>query len=76
MSEGSPDTLQHKVITAYLIFQQNLNRPVTVRLLDENGTEYGRATTVVACRKGQAQYVDFIFDPRTSISSRGTASFE
>lgn len=58
------------ILSVYLIFNQELNDTLQVRVTDSKGSEYGRAKQAISGRKGEAKYVDFIFDARTEIESR------
>ena len=64
------------IITAYLIFNNDLKQIITVKVFTADGTEYGRTSIEVAGAKGEAKYVDFTFDPRTNIDGRGKITFE
>ena len=73
---GGTDSTTDNVLTAYLIFDQNFNNKITVKVLDENGLEYGRITQQLQANAGDARYVDFPFDKRTNIDSKGKLVFE
>lgn len=70
------DSTRDNIITAYIIFNENFNQPVTVKVTGEDKLEYGRVTDTVKANKGEARYVDFVFDKRTNIDSKGTLTFE
>jgi len=64
------------IISAYLIFNDNFDREVTIKVFSPQGKEYGRVHKLVKGKKGDAAYVDFAFDNRTNIDGKGTISFE
>jgi hypothetical protein len=70
------DTTTDNVVTAYLIFENDFNKDVTIKVFSDAGQEYGRVTQNVTGQKGEAKYFDFIFDKRTNIDSKGKLIFE
>ena len=64
------------IISAYLIFNNNFDQEVTIKIFSPQGKEYGRVRQHVKGKKGDAFYVDFTFDSRTNIDGKGTISFE
>lgn len=64
------------IISAYLIFNNNLDQEVTAKVFSPQGKEYGRTRTHVKGKKGDAFYVDFVFDARTNIDGKGSIQFE
>lgn len=64
------------IISAYLIFNNNFDQEVTIKVFSPQGKEYGRVKERVKGKKGDAVYVDFAFDSRTNIDGKGTISFE
>lgn len=54
----------------YLIFNQAINRSVSIKVFDNKGAEYGRLNATLSGQAGTAQYVDFVFDPKTEIESQ------
>jgi len=73
---NSTDSTTDNILTAYLIFNDNIAREVTVKVFSPAGKEYGRARQMVKGQKGEARYVDFVFDKRTNIDGKGTIQFE
>ena len=73
---NSTDSTTDNIITAYLIFNNDLDRTITIKVLSSEGQEYGRVTQQLTGKKGQARYVDFVFDKRTNIDSKGKLMFE
>jgi hypothetical protein len=73
---SSTDSARDNKLTVYLIFDNNIDQKITAKIFDENGQEYGRVRQQIKGEKGDAHYVDFIFDNRTNIDSKGTIQFE
>jgi hypothetical protein len=73
---NSTDSSTDNILTAYLIFQNDFDRKVRVRVLDDAGQEYGRTTQTIKGTAGEAKYIDFVFDKRTNIDSKGKVVFE
>ena len=73
---NSSDTSVDNILTAYLIFENDIDENVTVKVFNENGLEYGRVSQKVKGQKGDAKYVDLVFDKRTNIDGRGKVTFE
>jgi hypothetical protein len=73
---SSTDSTTDNIVSAYLIFNGDINQPVTLKVFTDAGQEYGRVTQPVKGSKGEARYVDFIFDKRTNIDGKGKLSFE
>ena len=59
-----------------MIFENDIDENVTVKVFNENGLEYGRVSQKVKGQKGDAKYVDLVFDKRTNIDGRGKVTFE
>jgi hypothetical protein len=73
---NNSDSAQNNVITAYLIFDKEFNKNITVKIFDENNREYGRSSQKITAEKGEAKYFDFAFDKRTEIEGKGKLLFE
>jgi hypothetical protein len=73
---GSTDSATDNILTAYLIFQNDFDRNVRVRVLDDAGREYGRTVQMIKGAGGEAKYFDFVFDKRTNLDSKGKLVFE
>jgi hypothetical protein len=73
---NSGDSATDNILTAYLIFDNALDTDLTVKVFTENGQEYGRVTQHVKGNKGEARYVDLLFDKRTNIDGRGKITIE
>ena len=61
---------QRNTLAVYLIFETHFNQDVTVRVTDAKGLEYGRLVQNVSAVAGEARFVDFKFDKRTSLESK------
>jgi len=72
---GTDSTIDN-IVSAYLIFDKDFNQPISVKVFDEQGLEYGRVNKAVSAKSGEAKYIDFNFDKRTNIDSKGKISFE
>jgi hypothetical protein len=70
------DSSRDNILTVYVIYDNNIDRQITAKVYDDNQQEYGRTSLKVKGNKGEAQYVDFVFDKRTNIDSKGMVSFE
>lgn len=64
------------ILSAYLIFNNDMDQEVTCKVFSPEGKEYGRARAHLKGKKGDAFYVDFNFDSRTNIDGKGSISFE
>ncbi len=72
----SSDSATDNKLGAYLIYNNTIDKKVTIKIFTESGDEYGRLVQTLKGNKGEAGYVDFIFDKRTNIDSRGTITIE
>jgi hypothetical protein len=72
---GSVDTTTDNILSAYLIFEKDFNERVMVRVISEDGQEYGRVVEGVKGEKDEARFVDFVFNVRTNIDSKGKILF-
>lgn len=70
------DSAAKHILSAYLIFDQPFHRSITVKLFTKDNTEYGRTSLYVNAGKGEARYIDFVFDKRTQIDKGGTINLE
>ena len=70
------DSSSDNVLTAYLIFDGDINQKVMVKAYTEAGEECGRVRQEINGVKGEAKYADFVFDKRTNIDSKGKITFE
>jgi len=67
---SSSDSATDNIFTPYLIFDSDFDQPVTVKVFNESGLEYGRVTKSLKGVKDEAKYVDFVFDKRTNIDRK------
>ena len=58
------------LLTLYLIFNQDFDGILRVKVFDKNGLETGRAKLEVKGIKGDANYFDFTFGNRVEIEAR------
>ncbi len=70
------DSTTDNVLTAYIIFNQNINKTIITKVLDNNGKEYGRASYKLIGNKNESKYIDIVFDKRTNIDGKGKVVFE
>jgi hypothetical protein len=73
---SSSDSATDNILTAYLIFENNIDQKVSVKVYNEIGQEYGRVSQAVKGQKDEAKYIDFVFDKRTNIDGKGKLVFE
>ncbi len=73
---SSSDSARDNVLTAYLIFENDFDQKVTVKIFNESGQEYGRVVQTIKGIKGEAGYVDFVFDKRTNIDGKSKVLIE
>ena len=69
ITSDSASSSKNKLVI-YLIFDKDFVGPLSVKVFDQQGSEYGRATATVTAKQGAAQYLDFVFDTRTDIESK------
>jgi hypothetical protein len=70
------DSTTDNILTPYLIFDGNIDQQITVKVFTGSGQEYGRVTQQVKGQKGEAKYIDFVFDKRTNIDGKSRIVFE
>jgi hypothetical protein len=71
----STDSTTDNILSVYLIFEKDFNKHVRVQVFDADGQEYGRVNQNINGQEGEARYVDFVFDRRTNIDSKGKIFF-
>lgn len=64
------------VLSVYLIFQKDFAKILSVKALDENGLEYGRAHLMVKAKKDSANYFDFRFNKKVRLELKSTFVIE
>jgi 3'-phosphoadenosine 5'-phosphosulfate sulfotransferase (PAPS reductase)/FAD synthetase len=72
----SSDAGTDNVISAYVIFNDSINKNITVKVFDNEGKEYGRTSYKVIGKKNESKYIDIVFDSRTNIDGKGKVTFE
>ena len=73
---SSQDSATDNILTVYMIFGQDFEGSVTAKVFSADSLEYGRAKVLVKGKKDDAHYVDFVFDKRTNIDSKGKLILE
>lgn len=68
--------ISHNTLSVYFIFGTDLKDTVMARISDKYGQEYGRATQVIAGKKNEAAFFDFVFDKRTDIEHKSKIIIE
>ncbi len=58
---------RHNMLNVYMIFEKNINKTVTVKVINNNGDEVGRTKQLLKGTAGEATYIDFIFPKQTNI---------
>ncbi|ANI89364.1 hypothetical protein A9P82_08705 [Arachidicoccus ginsenosidimutans] len=72
----SSDTSTDNILSVYFIFNNDFSKDITAKLFDNAGNEYGRTSEKIVGKKGEAKYVDFVFDKRIVIDTKGKITFE
>ena len=57
------------LLSVYMIFNQNFNKRIQVKVYDHNGLEMGRSSNTINANSGEAKFYDFKFDERTNIDT-------
>ena len=70
------DSTTDNILTTYFMFDNDFDQNIVVKVISEEGQEYGRTTQNLKGQKGEAKYIDFVFDKRTNIDSKGKLLFE
>ena len=73
---NSTDSTTDNVLTAYVIFNENFDKEITLKIFNENGKEYGRLIEKVKGEKGKTQHFDFTFDKHVHIGTKGNITIE
>lgn len=71
---SGPDASDN-ILSIYLSFEEAYSGDLQVSVKDQSGAEYGRSQASIAAKKGEARFVDFVFDKRTDIETRSVFSF-
>lgn len=73
---NSTDSTTNNVLTVYTIFNKDLDATIRIKVINASGKEYGRVSENIKGDKGDARYIDFTFDSRVNIGSKGSISIE
>jgi uncharacterized protein with FMN-binding domain len=73
---NSSDSATDNVLTAYIIFNDNFDQEITIKIFAENGKEYGRLKEKLKGEKGNAKHFDFTFDKHVNIGTKGSITIE
>lgn len=73
---NSSDSATDNVLTAYIIFNENIDQDITIKIFAENGKEYGRLKEKLKGEKGNAKHFDFTFDKHVNIGTKGNITIE
>ncbi|GGB67352.1 hypothetical protein GCM10007424_04190 [Flavobacterium suaedae] len=71
-TESDIETNNDNKLVIYIITEQDFKAPLTFKLTDKKGVEYGRKQIEVEGKAGEANYYDVVFDARTDIESKST----
>ena len=67
---------ENNKLTLYVIFNKDFNSELIAKAFGKDGLEIGRAKTKVKGTRGDAIYVDFVFDKRTYIEVKSKITIE
>lgn len=73
---NSTDSTNDNILTAYIIFNENFDQDITLKIFAENGKEYGRLKENIKGIKGSAKHFDFTFDKHVNIGSKGKITID
>jgi uncharacterized protein with FMN-binding domain len=73
---NSSDSATDNVLTAYIIFNDNFDQEINIKIFAENGKEYGRLKEKLKGEKGNAKHFDFTFDKHVNIGTKGSITIE
>ena len=73
---NSSDAAMDNVLTTYIIFNDNFDQEITIKIFAENGKEYGRLKEKLKGEKGNAKHFDFTFDKHVNIGTKGNITIE
>jgi hypothetical protein len=73
---NSSDAAVDNVLTTYIIFNDNFDQEITIKIFAENGKEYGRLKEKLKGEKGNAKHFDFTFDKHVNIGTKGNITIE
>lgn len=73
---NSSESATDNILTAYVIFNENFDQEITIKIFAENGKEYGRLRENLKGEKGNAKHFDFTFDKHVNIGAKGNITIE
>lgn len=73
---NSSDYATDNVLTIYMIFNNDFDQEVTIKIYAENGKEYGRLKEKLKGEKDEAKHIDFTFDKHVNIGLKGSITIE
>ncbi len=73
---NSTDSTTDNVLTVYMIFNEKFDKNIRIKVYNEDGKEYGRASEKIKGKKEDAEYIDFNFDKRVNIGTKGSIIIE
>lgn len=73
---NSTDSTTNNVLTSYIIFNDNFDQEIMIKVFNENGKEYGRLKEKLNGEKGNSKHRDFIFDKHMNIGVKGNITIE
>ncbi|QHI34720.1 hypothetical protein IMCC3317_00630 [Kordia antarctica] len=57
------------ILNVYLIFDQDFDETLSLKVFDNENLEMGRTSTFVSAKKGEADFFEFQFNKKTNIDS-------
>lgn len=73
---NSTDSSTDNMLTMYVIFNENFDQEILIKIFNESGKEYGRLTEKLKGEKGSAKHIDFVFDKHVNIGTKGNITIE
>ena len=64
---GEDSSGNYNRVSVYFSSDKALSRTVTAKIFDADGHEYGRTTSIINAKTGDARFYDFIFPSNTDI---------
>ena len=73
---GEDSSGNYNRVSVYFVSSKTLTRPVTAKIFDADGHEYGRITVDISTKAGDARFYDFIFPSNTDIEDHSRITLE
>lgn len=73
---NSTDSTTDNILTVYVIFNDNFDQEIVIKIFNESGQEYGRLKEKLKGEKGNAKHIDFTFDKHVNIGTKGSITIE